>query len=264
MLGDGASIDCMRGRWVVGMLVVACLAQAAPAGATSWKERIALAIEYSKTRSGSVSFAAVDQNRRFHGYRAWTDVPAASVLKVMFMAAYLRRGEVRDRRLNDYDRSLLAPMIKWSDNTAASRIRDVVGRRGMERLARAARMRNFEFVYSPWGLSRVNAAEQARFMRRLDRYIPDRHEGYVHYLLRSIVPEQRWGIGEVRRPDWRKFFKGGWGSGSGAVCHQVAYIRNEGLRISYAVMITGSPSHAYGTDTLRGIFARLMRDLPKP
>lgn len=248
----------------MSFVVAACLFQVTPAQATTWKQRMDRAIAYSRTRAGSISFAVVDQNRRFHGYRAWTSVAAASVLKVMFMAAYLRRPEVRDRRLRDYDRSLLAPMIKWSDNTAASRIRDIVGRRGMERLARAARMRHFEFVYSPWGSSRVNAAEQARFMRRLDRYIPDRHEGYAHYLLRSIVPEQRWGIGETNHPNWRKFFKGGWGSGSGAVCHQVAYIRNEDLKISYAVMITSSPSHTYGTDTLRGIFERLMRDLPKP
>ena len=254
----------MRGRRLLGLLVVALACQSAPAHAITWHRRMERAIAYSGSRAGSISFAVVDQNGRFHGFRAGTSVPAASVLKVMFMAAYLRRAEVRDRRLNDHDRSLLGPMIRWSDNAAASRVRDIVGSRGMERLARDADMRHFEFVYSPWGLSRVNAAEQARFMLRLDRYIPERHEGYAHYLLRSIVEEQRWGIGEVLRPNWLKFFKGGWGSGSGAVCHQVASIKNERLRISYAVMITNSPSHAYATDTLRGVFRRLMDDLPRP
>jgi beta-lactamase class A len=247
---------------VVSIIVLGCLA--APAEATTWKQRMRRAITFAEGRAGSISFAVVDQNRRFHGYRAGTDVAAASVLKVMLMAAYLRRPAVRDRALTDDERSLLGPMIRRSDDTAASRIRDAVGTRGMERLARDAKMHSFRFVYRPWGASIVNAAEQSRFMARLGRYIPDRHERYARYLLSHIVQSQRWGIGQVVRPDWRYFFKGGWGSGSGAVCHQVAYIKREGLKIAYAVMITNSPSHSYGTDTLRGIFGRLMRDLPRP
>jgi beta-lactamase class A len=240
------------------------LSLVAPTRAATWRQRVRSAISYTQTRSGSVSFAVVDQRRRFHGYRAATGVPAASVLKVMLMAAYLRRPAVKDRALTDDDRSLLAPMIKWSDNTAASRVRDIVGTRGMERLARDAEMENFRFVYRPWGNSVVTAADQARFMYRLERYIPHRHERYARYLLAHVVAAQRWGIGEVDRPDWRYYFKGGWGSGSGAVCHQVAFITRGDMRIAYAVMITGSPSHAYGTDTLRGVFRRLMRDLPRP
>jgi hypothetical protein len=249
---------------VVVLITIVVVSLMGPAQATTWRQRMRNAIGYAGTRSGSISFAVVDEQRRFHGYRARTDVAAASVLKVMFMAAYLRRASVRDRSLTDRDRSLLGPMIKRSDNTAASRVRDIVGRRGMRRLARAAGMERFRFVYSPWGLSQVNAREQSRFMSTLGRYIPNRHERYARYLLSHIVESQRWGIGEVNRPRWRYFFKGGWGSGTGAVCHQVAFIRRDRLKISYAVMITNSPSHSYGTETLRGIFRRLMRDLPKP
>jgi hypothetical protein len=68
----------------------------------------------------------------------------------------------------------------------------------------------------------------------------------------------------VTKPNWEFFFKGGWGSGSGAVSHQVAFIEREGMRIALAVMVTNSPDHAYATETLRGVFARLMDDLPKP
>lgn len=265
IVGDRANIQCMHRVGPTALVAtIVAVSVMGPADATTWRQRKREAIAYANTRSGSVSFAVVDERRRFHGYRARTDVAAASVLKVMFMAAYLRRSSVRDRELKDRDRSLLGPMIKRSDNVAASRVRDIVGRRGMERLARAANMDSFRFVYSPWGLSRVNAAEQARFMSRLRRYIPDRHERYARYLLSHIVRWQRWGIGRVDRPSWRYFFKGGWGSGSGAVCHQVAFIRHEDVKISYAVMITSSPSHAYATETLKGIFSRLMRHLPGP
>ncbi len=189
-------------------------------------------------------------------------VPAASVLKVMFMGAYLRKFAPH-RKLTGDDRSLLSPMIRWSDNTTASRISDLLGPKPMYRLARAADMKDFSFVQHPWGLSQVSARDQARFMFRLERYLPNRHEGYARYLLHHIVPEQRWGIGRLKRPDWKIFFKGGWGSGTGWVSHQVAFLERDGMRISAAVMIRDSPSHAYGTETLKGIFARLLRRLPK-
>jgi len=75
------------------------------------------------------------------------------------------------------------------------------------------------------------------------------------------VPPQRWGIARARPRGWALYFKGGWGSGSGAVDHQVALLRRGGRRLSLAIMTTGSPSHAYATETLRGVAARLLRGL---
>ena len=193
--------------------------------------------------------------------RAFAGVPAASVVKVMFMTVYLRRARHRD--LTRDDKKLLYPMITRSTNEPATRIANMVGPGPVYELARDAQMKHF--VYRrPWGLSTVTAAEQAAFMYRLEKFIPNRHEGYARFLLSHVVDSQRWGIGELDRPNWRFFFKGGWGTGTGAVCHQVAFIEREDLRIAVAVMITDSPSHEYATDTLKGVFARLLDDLPRP
>ena len=61
-------------------------------------------------------------------------------------------------------------------------------------------------------------------------------------LLRTIVPEQRWGIARARPAEWKLYFKGGWGSGTGAVDHQVAQLRRGKLRVAVAIMTTGNPS----------------------
>lgn len=196
-----------------------------------------------------------------YGSRRATRVPSASVIKAMFMTAYLRHPSIRDRQLRDSDRSLLGPMIKRSDNDAATRIADFLGPARIERLARIAEMRDFHYT-RPWGQSTVSARDQARFFFRLERYIPKRHEGYARYLLSRVVRSQRWGIGRLNRPNWRFFFKGGWGSGSGAVCHQVAFIERDNKRIAVAIMITSSPSHEYATETLRAVADRLLDDLP--
>jgi hypothetical protein len=77
------------------------------------------------------------------------------------------------------------------------------------------------------------------------------------------VPAQRWGIGELPLPGWRVRFKGGWGSGSGAVDHQAALLERGGRRIALAVLTTGNASHADGKRTLRGVFTRLLANLPR-
>ena len=231
-------------------------------GQVAWAPRMSAAEAFAESRAGSVSFSVVDARGRFYSYRGATTVPTASVVKVMFAVAYLRQAGVRDRPLRDADRNLLRPMIVRSDNTTASRIADIVGPRRMYRLAALADMRDFSYT-RPWGNSRTSARDQARFLFRLRRYIPDRHDAYLMYLLRNIVDSQRWGIGKVSTPGWRKHFKGGWGSGSGAVDHQVVRLeRPDGTRVGIAVMTTGSPSHRYAKATLRGVFERLLANLP--
>ena len=115
-------------------------------------------------------------------------------------------------------------MVRWSDNVAATRVRDIVGNDGLVRLARRVGMRAFTPA-AIWGLSRIDAADQTLFFLHIERFVPRRHRATALRLLSSIVPSQRWGIARVRPPGWALYFKGGWGSGSGAVDHQVALLR---------------------------------------
>jgi beta-lactamase class A len=246
-------------RLAVAVCAAIALLCCAPAGATPWRPDVRSAGSYAGERLGSVSFA-VRTERRMWGVDARRAVPAASVVKSMLLVAYLRRPAVRSRPLRRADRALLAPMVRWSDNVAATRVRDIVGNGALTRLARAARMRAFA-VAPIWGMSLISAADGARFFLRLPRLVPRRHRDTALRLLRSIVPSQRWGIGRERPRGWALYFKGGWGSGSGAVDHQVALLRRGRRRMSVAIMTTGNPSHAYAVRTLRGVAARLLRRL---
>jgi hypothetical protein len=187
-------------------------------------------------------------------------VPSASVVKAMLMVAYLRRGDVRSRELTGADRALLAPMIRRSDNVTATRIFGLIGQDGLRRLGRAARMRDLA-THPIWGLTRISAADQARFFLRIDGYVPARHRAYAMELLETVVPSQRWGVGRVQPHGWRLYFKGGWGSGSGAVDHQVALLTRGRVRVALAILTTANPSMAYGSLTLEGTARRLLRGL---
>ncbi|MGH2756348.1 MAG: serine hydrolase [Actinomycetota bacterium] len=252
----------MRRTIAALLLVLTLLGTGLPVHAQEpWRPGVQRAIAYSERRSGDVSFAVVGPAGRMYGYRRAVQVPTASVIKAMFLAGYLRHPSVRDRRLRDSDRALLGPMIKRSDNDSATRVADFLGPRRINRLAAVAGMQDFRYT-RPWGLSLTSARDQAGFFFELERYIPRRHEDYARYLLSHIIRSQRWGIGQLSRPNWRFFFKGGWGSGTGWVCHQVAFLEREGKRIAVAIMIRNSPSHDYATESLRGIADRLLDDLP--
>lgn len=261
--------NCMmlgRARLVTAWVLVALAATPAVALAAEpvqrWRPDVASARAYAESRSGSVSFSVTADSDRSWEYRSSTGVPTASVLKVMFMVAYLRQPAVRDRALRDADRELLGPMIRRSANEPASRIADLLGPGPLNRLARRAGMQDFSYT-RPWGNSRTSARDQARFMLHLRHYLPDRHAAYALRLLTQIVPAQQWGIGEVATPWWTRHFKGGWGSGSGAVAHQVVRLRHvDGTKLGIAVTTTGSPDHGYATTTVRGVFRRLLRYLP--
>jgi hypothetical protein len=230
-------------------------------GAQAWSPNMAAAIAYASHRSGSISFA-VRTRSRYWGWHATTTFPSASVVKAMLLVAYLNLPSVKSRPLGHADRALLAPMIRFSDNDTADRVWGIVGSHRLQALAHRAAMHRFTPVNGIWGLSSIDAADQTRYFMRIDRLLPARHRAFAMHLLNTVTPTQRWGIGRVRPTGWRLYFKGGWGSGTGWVDHQVALLTRDGERVSIAILTRQDGSQAYGNETLRGIALRLLHGLP--
>jgi beta-lactamase class A len=232
-----------------------------------WQPDVRAAVAYAATRSGEVSFAVRSEHRAW-GRRPSHTVPSASVLKAMLLVAYLDDPRVRYRRLGAADHRLIDPMIQRSDNSAASQVLAFVGSSGVYGVARRAGMLNFGLDPVIWGRSRIDAGDQARFLLHIDAQVAPRHRASAMHLLATVTASQRWGIGRLRLPGWQLYFKGGWGSGSGAVEHQVVLLRHGAIRLALAVLITASPSHAYAKETLRRVFAALLKGvarlLPRP
>jgi beta-lactamase class A len=227
-----------------------------PALDRGWARRVAVARRYAATRPGTIAFA-VRTPLRIHGDGVDRVFASASVVKAMLLVAYARGA--RDRRLTASERALLGPMIRRSDDEAANAIFVRVGTAGLQRLARAAGMTRFAPASPIWGNAQITARDQTRFFLRLDRLLPQRHRTYALRLLRTVVPSQRWGIGRLRLRGWRVHFKGGWGSGTGRVDHQVALLTRGERRLAVAVLTAGNGSHAVGMQTLEGVFRRLLR-----
>jgi hypothetical protein len=224
-----------------------------------WHKRVREATRFVQSRTGSASFAVIDERGRIHGYRRSVQYSSASLVKAMLLVAYLNRGDVRRRHLHRAERRLLGPMVRISDNDAASAIYARVGQGGLYRLAHRSRMRRF--VADPvWGGCQVTARDQARFFSRIRALLPKLHRKYALGLLRRIVSYERWGIPPGAPRGWRAFFKGGWfRDDDGWRVHQGALLRSGGRRLAIAVLTRGSPSLGYGAATITGVTSRLLR-----
>ena len=236
------------------------LAAPAAARAPGWQPDVTAAIAYASHRHGTIAFAVRTESGSW-GWHASRTFPSASVLKAMLLVAYLDLPSVRARPLGPRDRALLAPMIRRSDNAAAGRVLGLVGPGRLRALAHRAGMRRFTPVTGIWGLSRIDAGDQARYFLHIDSFVAPRHRAYAMDLLNTITPAQRWGIARVRPPGWRLYFKGGWGSGTGWVDHQVALLTRGDERVSVAILTHLDGSHPYGKETLRGVAQRLLKGL---
>jgi Beta-lactamase enzyme family len=224
-----------------------------------WEKRVRQANDYLAGRAGSVSFAVVDERGRVHGHRSGVQYSSASLVKAMLLVAYLDRRAVRRRNLRPAERRLLGPMIRVSDNDAASAIYELVGMGGLNRLARRSGMRNF-VAYPVWGGCQVTARDQARFFSRIRSLLPRRHRAYALGLLHRIVSYERWGIPQGAPARWRLFFKGAWfKDDDGWRVHQAALLRQGDRKIAIAVLTRGSASLEYGAATIAGVTARLLR-----
>ena len=102
-----------RAAGLLAALALVLTAPVALAAPPTWQSRVASAARYADTRTG----------------------------------AYLRKADVRGRALQQWERDLLAPMIRRSDNAAASRMVGLVGETGLNRLARVAIGHDFAPVF---------------------------------------------------------------------------------------------------------------------
>ena len=252
-----AAVLVLAALWLTS-LAAAPAAEAAARPAVPSSKHVRAAQRWLRAREGVASFALTDSAGRLRGLARRRQYVSASVVKAMLLVAYLRR--IGNRRPGPAERALLGPMIRVSSNGNATAVFGRVGARALYGLARRAGLRDF-VVPGGWASAQVTAADQARFFYRFDRLTPPRSRRYARRLLASIDQSQRWGFpGAALGLGFKAFFKLGWRStGRGQLVHAAGLFERRGLRISLAVLTDGNPSHAYGTETIRGVARRIFR-----
>lgn len=262
--------------WATAGLVALALAFADPVSGRSWPpdpypaaDRVDAARALAESAPGTVSFAVVDGAAGVRGYDEDNAFSSASSSKAILLAAELRRLRDVKAPLDDATRSLLDPMITYSDNDAAAAVYARVGDARMTDVAQRAGMRSFSVDPGYWGGAQVTAADFGRFYFGLDRNLVGPHDAYAKRLLAGITDGQRWGIPEGAGHRWDVYFKGGWRppdteETTGPVTHQAGLLEHDsGRRVAIAVLTDlapGSTSYA----VIEGITERLLERRPPP
>lgn len=222
---------------------------------------IAAAVRYLDARAGRTSLAVLDTRGQLSGTRMREHFQSASVIKVLFLTAFLQRLNADRAPISALDRSLLYPMIHESNNEAASAVLDRVGNAAVARVAHEAGMQDYAPGIGWWAYSQTSAADQARFFIAIERLIPRQFWPYARGLMAGIEAEQSWGIPEVARPRWQVFFKTG-ALPSEGLFNETARLERPGVTFTVSVFSTGDPSQAYGEETMRGVGERLLAHEP--
>jgi hypothetical protein len=231
---------------------------AASAAAAVQPSAAALAVteRWLRGRTGVTALAVIDSRGRLHGYGYDARFGSASLVKAMLLVQYLRTHA----GISAHERSLLTRMIVDSDNAATDTVFAQVGTGGLSTLAPVAGMRRFT-PSSVWALSKVTAADQARFFFRIDSLVPSRHRALLRRVLGQHGPYRGWGIPQVALlRGWHVWWKDGWmHSVRGELLLQAARLERRGTTFAVAVIADGQPTSGYGVATMRGVGERLLR-----
>ena len=178
----------------------------------SWGQREAAAAAVAAAGPGTVSFAVIDAGGNVvAAHNAANPVSAASTLKAMILAAYLRQSDVAARELTSAEQASLTQMITWSSNDDATRLLRSAGWAAMDDVAAAAGMLG---GYTPdhehWGLTQMSAGSMARLFHDLPALIPAQHREFALGLFADVVDSQQWGMPAATREEWQWHIKGGW------------------------------------------------------
>jgi hypothetical protein len=220
------------------------------------------AAQVAQARRGRVAFAIADGDGKIvSAFRPNQQFHSASITKAMLLVAALRdhAGEA----LPDGLSADLAPMIRQSDNAAANAVYARVGSAGVNAVAAAAGMRNFELdtgdpLYR-LGDSLITAADQARLFSQILTLIPAGHRDYAKSLLTSV--DATWGIVEAAGAG-DVLSKAGWRlegqDGDGWTIVQGAQVPTGAGAIGIAVLSDTQPSESYGHDSVKRVASSLL------
>jgi Beta-lactamase enzyme family len=224
---------------------------------------------YIASRSGHVTAALYDA----HARRTWLLHPrsaqdTASIVKVEIMGTALQEAAAAGRDLPASEAALMPSMIENSDNDSATALlSDVGGPSAIARFDRSAGLTDTTpstLALIPgtslpgWGLTTTTALDEvtlvARFAYR-NAVLSDASRKYGLSLMEHIEADQDWGVSGGVPAGTTVALKNGWlplGPADWQV-NSIGWISGHGRNYVLAVLTRGSPTEAYGIETVETI-----------
>ncbi|GGT28355.1 serine hydrolase [Streptomyces purpureus] len=151
-------------------------------------------------RASSVAVSLYDRKTGTScAYRAASKYDSASVVKVTVLGALLYDAQKQRRTLTATEKNLASAMITKSDNDSTTKLWRQLGVTKVKAFLTATKMtQTVPGSGGYWGLTQITARDQARLLSMLitanNGVLTEANRQYVLYLMRAVVPSQRWGV----------------------------------------------------------------------
>ena len=190
-----------------------------------------------------------------------TQVPVASIVKVLVLLVVLEQAHQDHRPVSEEDLALLWPMVTESDNDATSQLWERIGRgQAVSSYLRSVGVSGFTpDPGTSWGASFASARAMAAILGKLlnGEILDAPSRALALRMLDAVVPEQRWGVsaGTDLASGDRVELKNGWYPGEeGWRVNSVGIVRPRAGDPYAIAIVTGSRvSWQEGIDTIEGI-----------
>jgi beta-lactamase class A len=193
-------------------------------------------------------------------YGASTGMSTASVVKLEILVATMIRNQDDGDQLTAQDRSLARAMITESDNDAAIALFDELGGTSAlvavnDRLGLAATTIGAGGYF---GFTTTGAADQVALLNLLTdptSVLSAENRAYALDLMRSVVPDQDWGVSAAADPGSAPAVKNGWlpiDSDDGLwVVASVGVVTVHGHPVLLAVLVSHAATEGAGIDYIQ-------------
>jgi hypothetical protein len=234
-------------------------AQVSPSAGVAFPFQSELAA-YLATRSGSVTVSVQAIGGPRFGYtKGEASNVTASIVKVQIMATVMRLAQEQGRALSSWEKSELVPMIRVSDNGAATALWNHVG--GGSAVARVDAVMGMTSTHpsttGAWGLTTTTAPDNVILMNHFalaNPVLSDANRAYGLALLGSVTTSQDWGV-SAGPPAGTVDLKNGWlPRTDGWHVNSIGFSTSGPVRYSIAVL-THSTSASMSTQvaTIEGV-----------
>ena len=229
---------------------------------------------YLAGRSGHVTAALYDARTK----KTWLFHPqlaqyTASIVKVEIMGTALHEAEAAGQGLPATEAALMPSMIENSDNDSATALlQDVGGPSAVARFDRSAGLNDTvpsRLAFIPgtslpgWGLTTTTALDEVTLVSNFaypSAVLSDAARKYGLSLMEHVEADQDWGVSGGIPAGTTVALKNGWlPLGSGWQVNSIGWISGHGRDYVLAVLTDGSPTEAYGIDTVETIAREVYR-----
>ncbi|WP_063770072.1 serine hydrolase [Streptacidiphilus melanogenes] len=190
---------------------------------------------------------------------------SASVVKAAIMGAVLWKE--KGKYLNSYELDNLYPMIRNSDNQAATNLWDYLGRTEINAFLRKVGMSNT--VLGPggyWGLTQITAHDEMKLLDALtDRtdVLTPKGKAFAQSLMASVESDQRWGTPYGTPKGVTAHVKNGWlpRATLGWRVNSLGIFNGSGRDYRMVVLTDNQSTMGYGITTIERVALQVHHDL---